>query len=251
MSKDAIIGPGTFALIGAATGVSLGMLVFHDRDEWGRVSLVVSCPLAIGGALLGSFFGVLVSSIYHQRPGLRTALSILTVMLLGGSSGAPIGWLLGGSLGEMPYPTHEDFEEATRQAMGSGALIGAISGLFLALLQTLWERRVSVRHRQSSSQCSPSSGMGLSTRYAIGYLLMSMICPIFGFPLFCAIWLLERSGTRIEELSEPARIVLFVFALLANAYLWGSLTAFIHRRLKKTTGTNVAGETTPAGLPGR
>src|SRR5438309_2551388 len=112
MSKDVIIGPGTFALAGAAACVILGMLYCHDKDSWGRISLEWSCPLAI---------------------------------------------------------------------MGIGILIGAASGLFLALLQALWERSASVLRRRRGSQCSPS-GMGLSTRYALCYLLMWVILSMLGGP---------------------------------------------------------------------
>jgi len=104
MPKHLLYGVVTFAIVGAACGVAVGMLTrYHPQSD--RVYLHDSVPLALTGLLLGVIVGCWVSVQYHEHAAIRTWVEFLALALLFGSTGAVFGWVLGDKWVRNPPPS--------------------------------------------------------------------------------------------------------------------------------------------------
>jgi len=104
MAKHLLYGVVTFAIVGAACGVAVGMLTrYHPEND--RVCLDDGLPLTLIGLLLGAIIGCCVSVQYHEHAALRTWIEVLAPALLLGSTGAVIGWVLGDKWVRNPPPS--------------------------------------------------------------------------------------------------------------------------------------------------
>jgi hypothetical protein len=125
MAKHLLYGVVTFAIIGAACGVAVGMLTCY-RPEQDKVRFDDGLPLALIGLLLGAVIGCWVSMQYHEHAAIRTWVEVLAPALLLGSTGAVIGWVLGDKWVRNPPPS-----------MTWGGVIGIVLGLCCGFVQVL------------------------------------------------------------------------------------------------------------------
>lgn len=134
----AVVTPQVFAIIGGLVGMAVGMVLFHDREsELGRVDIAIGALALICGLIVGSLLGSGASRLYSRLNRGRTALFLLTVTFLGGSIGAPIGWLAG----SLNPQTQAELEQLTTGRMMWGTAIGSGVGLILGLTEIVFRRR--------------------------------------------------------------------------------------------------------------
>ena len=143
--RDAVFGPVVFGVCGALIGISIGMVWFADRE--GRVRIEEGLLLLLCGAGLGGLVGAAAKRVYPRLNRGKAAAFVLVVALLGGSIGAPIGWVVGSvdTAGASEYDTRSDSEQAlkrwTRRQMMWGIGIGSGIGLLLGLATVMFQRR--------------------------------------------------------------------------------------------------------------
>lgn len=144
-ARDALFTPTVFAICGGLIGIAVGMIWLADRE--GRVTIDKGAMLLTGGICLGSLAGAGARNVYSRLNRGKAAAFVLMMMLLGGSIGAPIGWLAGagGAGGASNYELKSDYEHAlkelSRQRMLWGILFGSGIGLFLGFTELLFRRR--------------------------------------------------------------------------------------------------------------
>lgn len=137
-NREAVITPQVFAIIGGLIGISVGMIWFADREsELGRVDINTGAVVLIVGASFGSLLGVGAKRVYSGIGHTRTAFFLLTLALLGGSIGAPIGWIAG----SLNPQSREEFEQLSTSRMLWGTAIGAGIGLVFGLSDMVFQRR--------------------------------------------------------------------------------------------------------------
>jgi len=104
MPKHLLYGVVTFAIVGAACGVAVGMLTRYQPEQ-DKVCLDDGLALALTGLVLGAIVGCWVSVQYQERAAIRTWVEILAPALLLGSAGAVFGWVLGDKWVRNPPPS--------------------------------------------------------------------------------------------------------------------------------------------------
>lgn len=142
---DALVTPIVFVVIGALIGISSGMIWLVDQD--GRVTIDKGVLLVVCGAPLGLLAGVIAQRVYSRLHRSKATAFVLVVMLLSGSIGASLGWIMGGgSAGSAAgYETADeykhDLEQWSTSGMMDGVLIGSGIGFLLGLSEVLLHRR--------------------------------------------------------------------------------------------------------------
>ena len=131
-ARAAMFSPAVFAICGALIGISIGMIWLSDRE--GRVEIGYGFLMVFCGASLGFMLGAVAKNVYSKLNRGKATAFVLVTMLLGGSIGAPIGWLVG-EIKDGP------FEEFRTSGMVRGTTIGSLVGLLLGLSEVLFRRR--------------------------------------------------------------------------------------------------------------
>jgi hypothetical protein len=134
-ARDALITPAVFAVCGALIGISIGMIWLADRE--GRVTIEKGVLVLGCGASLGALAGVGAKKVYPRLKWGKAAGFVLVTMVLGGSIGAPIGWLAGNMGARKVY----EIEELSTSRMMWGIAIGSGVGFLLGLSEVLFRRR--------------------------------------------------------------------------------------------------------------
>ena len=132
-TRDAVITPPVFAVVGGLIGISIGMIWLSDTA--GNVKLETGVPLLIGGLFFGAVAGAGLKAIYSRMGRGKAVVFILVVTILAGRIGAPIGWVAG-FITEFGYR-----EQVSVSRMMWGAIIGAGVGFLLGLSEVLFRRR--------------------------------------------------------------------------------------------------------------
>jgi predicted RNase H-like HicB family nuclease len=120
---------------GALAGLCIGMLVLRARVERGHLPF----PWSLYCIGIGSFSSFLVGAFFwataNSFPKGIVVLRFLTILLVSCVSGAGLGWIYSASSSWGP-------DEASRgeTAMLSSAKVGAIVGLFVAIVDVLFAR---------------------------------------------------------------------------------------------------------------
>jgi membrane protein CcdC involved in cytochrome C biogenesis len=143
--RDALFTPPVFAACGALIGISIGMLWAADRE--GRVVIEKGMLALVCGTSLGALAGVGAQTVYQRLNRGKAAVFVLVMMLVGGSIGAPIGWVVGSltepSAGQ--FDLAGDFEHYRQRWWASrmmwGTAIGSGVGLLLGLPEVVFRRR--------------------------------------------------------------------------------------------------------------
>lgn len=141
----AVVTPQVFAIIGGLVGISFGMVFFADPN--GRVVIETGSFFLVGGICLGAWVGAVARKTYARMNRGRSAVFILVVTLLGGSIGAPIGWIVGdiNAPRAVSYDTIEGYYRARDQISASrmmlGSAIGSGVGFLLGLTEIAFRRR--------------------------------------------------------------------------------------------------------------
>ena len=133
-AHDALISPPVFAICGSSIGISFGMVWFADQE--GRVVIEKGMLGLVGGGFLGMMAGAAAKDRYARLKRGKAAAFVLTMVLLGGSIGAPIGWLVGNvtAIGI-------DREQVSIDRMMRGIAIGSGVGLLLAMSDLVFRMR--------------------------------------------------------------------------------------------------------------
>jgi outer membrane lipoprotein SlyB len=129
-AREALVSPEVFAIAGALLGISAGMVWFVDRS-YRRINIEQGSMHALLGAVVGGLVGVGVEAGYSRLRRAKIIVAVLTLMLLAGSIGAPIGWLYGDIAANPPV----EVDQSARRGMMWGAVIGCFVGLALGLLE--------------------------------------------------------------------------------------------------------------------
>jgi hypothetical protein len=130
--REALVDPKVFAIVGALVGISVGMVWFVD-ERYRRIYIEQGILHVLAGVAVGGLLGVGVKAGFSRLRRTRIVVVVLTLMLLGGSIGAPIGWLYG----DISVNASVMAEENARLGMMWGAVIGCSVGLALGVLE-LW-----------------------------------------------------------------------------------------------------------------
>ncbi len=127
-----------FLLIGAAIGISVGMMFFEDQSERGRVHLEVGGTAMTLGAFVGWFIGIPVELLSRWSFRFASIARVIAVALLLGSISAPIGRLYV----NLTAPNIDEYQRFAPLGMASGAIFGTVVGLVIGLVA---ERRRTAR----------------------------------------------------------------------------------------------------------
>jgi hypothetical protein len=128
--RVALVSPEVFGVIGCLVGISLGMLYYPDGH--GRVFLEHGVIHGLAGVVVGAFIGIGVRELFERWTWARIVAVVLTLVLLGGSIGAPVGWLCGS--GSVPDPDKLD-QLTPGRGMFWGGAIGCLVGLAIGLYE--------------------------------------------------------------------------------------------------------------------
>jgi hypothetical protein len=142
--RAALVSPPVFALGGCLIGISLGMAWLSSNAEpmWnGRIHLEQGVIHALFGSVVGAFVGLGASAIFARMERTRIIAVVFTLILLGGSIGAPIGWLYGDVFRNGPEYADEA-AKLTRRGMLWGIGIGSSAGVILGLLDACFGGRM-------------------------------------------------------------------------------------------------------------
>lgn len=155
--RVAVVSPPVFAVIGTLVGISAGMmwLWVGTKPAWdGRIFIEQGVAHALAGAAVGAIVGTAAKGIFERWSRTRAVGFALTLVLLGTSIGAPIGWLYG------DIRRHRLEDDATVEAVQStqsgmlwGAAVGCLVGLTVGLLET---RSGSRRHKGEATAAATS-----------------------------------------------------------------------------------------------
>jgi hypothetical protein len=150
--RVALVSPEVFVVIGCLVGISLGMRYFPDGR--GRVLLDHGVIHALAGVVAGGFIGIGVRELFERWTRARIVAVVLTLVLLGGSIGAPIGWLYGSGL--VPDP-----DKLNQLTPGRGMLWGSAIGCIVGLAVGLYESCL-CRRPQRDDTSEPRTGNAVS-----------------------------------------------------------------------------------------
>lgn len=117
-------------LIGAAIGISFGMMFFEDDMQRGRVDLHVGGRALIVGALVGWLIGNPVELLSQRSSRFASIARVIAVALLLGSISAPIGRLYV----NLTAPNIDEYQRFAPLGMASGAIFGTVVGLVIGLV---------------------------------------------------------------------------------------------------------------------
>jgi len=136
-ARDALLTPLVFAICGGLVGISSGMIWVADRE--GRVTIEKGMAFLICGATAGAMVGGVARNYCLRMNRGKATISVLVVAILGGSIGAPLGWIEGDVESRMNGEFEREQLSASR--MMWGAVIGSCVGLLVGLSETLLRRR--------------------------------------------------------------------------------------------------------------
>src|SRR5262249_26819527 len=137
MKRTVRLGPLVFALIGAASGISVGMLFFHVPGE-DRVYIEVGLSAMLAGACIGVAIGQAVSQVCSRKPKLVPFAGSTSFVLLCAALAAPLGWIAGGIVSHTRVWFTEmegRFPEPQVLGMAAGAALGGFVGITLGGIQ--------------------------------------------------------------------------------------------------------------------
>jgi hypothetical protein len=128
-----------FILIGAAMGISVGMMFFEDhRGHWGRVDIITGGTAMTLGAFVGWLVGIAVELVSRRSSRAASIARVLTAAILVGSISAPLGRLYA----NVTVRNVVEYQELAPFEMAAGAVLGTAFGLGLGLVAERRRRSV-------------------------------------------------------------------------------------------------------------